>query len=276
MRDFSSHKFNQDAERRTAEWALKLKQRGVNLLLKIGPVEGGDSDIVENIEQLPKDTGFVVRRLAFFSDVFAEDELRANLAGLSGPMALEFSDGGKLTNATVTAMGKIPQLQSISIAKAPQVTDTCLADINRHPALHTLDLRDTGITSSGLAKAIPEFFALKSVLLDESLTTEEVLGALKGISTIENLYLIRGFGDTPPRDPSKLTKASLASLAHLKNLHVLDLSGHPVADDWLVPLYALPLRRVFLNETNVTPGGLRLLQEKLPNCQITPTPPPKD
>lgn len=277
-RKFPDHKFDQAAERRTAEWALRVKNESGGLTLEISEPDGVPHE-VDNPVQL---TGtFVVRRLTFSFDVFVDDELRANLAGLSGPLGLQFGDGVQLTDKTVSGMGKIPKLEWLSITNAPKVTDACLSEISRHPALQILELVDTGVTSAELVKVIHEFFALKSLSVDESLATNELLSSLKELPTLEQLHLIREGLLREARHDSLLTKSGFASLSALKNLKILNLSGHPVEDDWLPTLHALPLQTVILTKTNVTQSGLRELQKKLPKCAITPTPlaplaPPKD
>jgi hypothetical protein len=134
---------------------------------------------------------------------------------------------------------------------------------------HTLGT-GLNLTDVKTARTIQQLPSLSELgLYSPAVATDDVLAVLKSLQNLRDLNLYNG-RDT---ENSRLTKAGLASLAEVKSLRILNLDGHPVEDQWLPPLYSLPLTWIKLHDTKVTPAGLLALQKAIPKCNIMPTPP---
>lgn len=82
---------------------------------------------------------------------------------------------------------------------------------------------------------------------------------------VEDLKTLEWFGLATCRD---VTDAGLAHLAGLTNLRQLYLANTAVTDEGLVHLKALPLQRVDLFDTRVTPAGVERLKADHPGIAV--------
>ena len=86
--------------------------------------------------------------------------------------------------------------------------------------------------------------------------------AVKQLASAKNLRLIR-LAETG------VTDASIDTLLKLTNLESVNLYGTAVTDAGVAKLSGLPkLKRLYLWKTAVSPEAIKVLKEKLPNCQI--------
>ena len=132
-----------------------------------------------------------------------------------------------------------------------KVTDTTLDYIARFPRLKTLRLRNTSVTSAGLAKLKG---SVDLQLLD--LKGSEKIGD-DGLAKIAHLAGLR----TLSLNGTAVTDAGMANVGRLTGLEVLDLDKTAVGDAGLAKFKSLVvLNELGLNGTKVTDVGLEYLK----------------
>jgi hypothetical protein len=163
----------------------------------------------------------------------AGDEAMRFISRLSGLRVLDLW-GTRVSDAGLAALTSLPGLRRLTVP-GRHIGDAgmpCLADLG---GLRELDLSGSSVTDAGLG-----FLARAHSLVRLSLWGTQV--------TDEGLRHLR----------------QLASLADL------ELGATAVTDAGLVHLLHLPLRRVSLRDSLVSPEGLRVLRTALPGCRVEP------
>jgi hypothetical protein len=108
--------------------------------------------------------------------------------------------------------------------------------------------------------ALPE---LETLNCPENNLGDEALRQIGRIKTLRRLLLME----------NKFTAPALRHLAGLPNLTHLDLRWNKQLDDTAIPYLAQlkNVRELTLFQTNISPDGIKRLQESLPSCQIIVT-----
>jgi internalin A len=142
-----------------------------------------------------------------------------------------------------------------------KLTDAEMKDVGRLTSLHSLDIRrsprtDTGITDTG----IQELAALQSLkALNLPFVNVSDVG-LKYVCKIKTLELLNLRG-------TKVSDVGMEEIGSLKGLKSLDLTYVPVTDAGLIHLRDLSaLQTLFLFKTNISDAGLKHLS-KLKNLR---------
>jgi len=127
----------------------------------------------------------------------------------------------KITDAGLVRVGKISQLESLSLSDVP-VTDAGLAAIKDLPALASLFLRRTDVQGPGLAhlQSLP---VLNYLYIHADVLTNDGLKALAGVTFLQDLTL----------DGVALTPEQLPLLTALSRLRYLCLHGCGLLDEEL-------------------------------------------
>ncbi len=106
---------------------------------------------------------------------------------------------------------------------------------------------------------------LEIALIVEPQITDAGLVHLRGLTNLKELWLIS----------NRISDAGLVNLKGLTNLEVLTISSEEITDAGTEHLEHLPkLRYLWLTWTKVTIDGFSDLQEALPDCYISYSPPP--
>ena len=193
---------------------------------------------------------------------------------------------------------------SSGFSKTGRVTDEHLVYVASCPDLLTLFVRETGISSEGLAhlsalgqlktlvltgnfsdsglKHLSGLQSLESIDLSDNSLTGEGFKDLAELTSLRQLFLhgnpindegLRHIGQLTSIDMlglsgSHVTDEGLRHLSSLRNLRYLGMSETKITDAGLAHLAALTsLQRLELG-SGVTRDGKAALQKKLPNCDI--------
>lgn len=124
-------------------------------------------------------------------------------------------------------------------------------------SINSLAISDTKLSVDDLNQ-IKQLSNLDSLYLKKVAVKDENLDAISSLSGLKILDL----SDT------QITDAGLAKLVPLQGLHWLLLSGTQVTDEGVVDLSKIPLKRITLFDTVVTPEAVKKLQEQLPDAKI--------
>jgi hypothetical protein len=177
---------------------------------------------------------------------FKDDDM-AHLAKLHRLEVLELANCYQLTDAGLKVLAGLRDLRELRLGQVvyqgydPKVGDAGLVHLAGLTRLEILELQGTGLTDRGLAN-------------------------LSGLTRLQDLSL----GDT------RITDAGLKHLKGLSQLQELDLRDTAVTDAGLTALTGLSrLRTVRLEGTRVTPRGVALLQQALPEAEISVGPSPR-
>jgi Leucine-rich repeat (LRR) protein len=237
------------------------------------------------------DSGFIchggvvtLTPLATDRDLIQLDNMPAvkEIRGMVGPNSW---GGPKITDAGLTHLKNLKQLEVLDLPCASLITDAGLVNLAGLTQLQTLSLdNDDKITDAGLAhlKALKK---LKVLRLYGAALTDAGLEQIKDLVEIEDLQL----GRAPVSD------AGLVYLEGLHKLKTLDLQGTKITDAGLVHLRSLSklewlalnntqvgnmglnnlkglknLRNLYLGGTNVTKKGKENLQKSLSSLKMNP------
>ena len=240
---FAGHKDDPAAERRAAEWVLAVGGE-----LKIATP--GEVRAVTRKEDLPPT--FTVARIDIRAKPdLPEDEMKANLAGLSGPVEVYFRDCGHLGDDTVQVLARVPKLKTLFVLRASRVTDKSLAALAGHPKLTELFIQNTSVSKDGI-KHVPSLAALLKLTLVVPETDEwlPVLAPLEGLTHL----------NLDAEGPRYLSAQGLVHLKPFTKLRHLTLFGRLATDEWLEQLVKVApfaeLEELDLRETSVEGPGL--------------------
>jgi len=212
------------------------------------------------------------------------DAEMASIATLQTLEEVEILDA-RMTNTGLASIGQLHNLQVLWLESTAMVTNEGLKTLAALPKLRSLRLAGQ-FTNQGLAylAAAP---SLKTLWLDTPRATEQGLGSLAQIQSLERLYVpwldqvtnqsiayfksmsklrALGVGDAWSGD------GGMVLLASLTNLEVLAVKGGPnLTDNGLRPLAGMPKLRVLeIHDSQVTEQGLVYLSacKKLESIHI--------
>lgn len=155
--------------------------------------------------------------------------------------------------------------------------DRQIAELCRDPAplVHLKSIAVyRGVSPTGmesLGKAMPQFAAVKEVSVNHVPVTLQFLRALENVEflTLSARYPRRFSYRMAVSAPGQLTTeyvAAIASLPHLKVLHLID---HGIADaDFALLAKSASLEHVILNNATVSSAAVKKLRQQLPHCDI--------
>ncbi|XZE52924.1 protein kinase domain-containing protein [Planctomycetaceae bacterium SH139] len=212
----------------------------------------------------------------------------------------------QLTDVGMEAIARLP-LQYLKIPKA-QISDVGLKRLQNMTSLTSLDVNGTNVTEDGLMQVLPKLKNLRTVSLDDLPVTDRTMDVvaklpLSGTLSLKNTmitdaglsrfrdmkvssldlsgtevsdegmrYLQNVFNDSGNFTLSLAgTRVTDASLKYLegKPCWNLDLSNTTVGDGGIDSLRKLKsLRYLTLRNTQVSPAGIKLLEEAFPEANI--------
>jgi hypothetical protein len=163
--------------------------------------------------------------------------------------AIDLSDAGNITDASIQEIAKLPGVLELYLNEAP-VTDESLAKLAALKELRILNLSHTRVSDSGL-RALSELHHLEVLELSGTSIGDDTLALIvKSNPGLQTLMLAK----------THVTGASLQVIRHLKTLEVLDLAGCPIDDDDLEQIGDLRrLRSLVLAKTQITDCGAQTL-----------------
>jgi hypothetical protein len=163
------------------------------------------------------------------------------------------------TDTILAEVGRLNQLQRLSVSNTSVITEAERGDLNRLANLSILSLEGTQFTDAGLAH-LKGLTNLSTLWIGSHKVTDAGLVQLKGLTNLSDLSL----------HCTQVTDAGLVHLKGLTNLSVLGLSSTQVTDAGLVHLKGLPnLSVLWLNGTQVTDAGVDELKQSLPSLKIS-------
>ncbi len=200
-----------------------------------------------------------------------------------GPRDLQALTLGETASEPVLAsLGHLTGLELLDLWAAP-VGDEAMGYVARLPGLKVLDLWGTRVSDAGL-RALAQLEGLRRLTVPGRQTGDAVMPCLADLGGLRELNL-SGSSVTDAGLAlltkahslvrlslweTRVTDAGLRHLHHLHSLEELDLGATAVTDQALAHLRRLPLRWVSLQDTLVSPEGLRGLRSALPGCRIEP------
>jgi hypothetical protein len=253
------------AERaRKRDWAEANRHRGqagaarqreaVLALTGAGAWVQYDFQVGEWVGKTPPDTR--PPEIARLHEHFGIDMFTDVIGVFPGPRAGPRDFG--ITDADLSNLDHLPQLQRLDLSTGTRVTDAGLVHFAGLTQLRSLNLAYTNVTDAGLVhiKGL-------SQLRDLSLGHTNVSGpGLVHTKTMKNLQFL-SLAQTPILD------TGLEHIKDLKQLCVLYLGHTAVSDSGLRHLRALTqLQELDLICTSTTADGIADLQQALPDCAI--------
>lgn len=165
--------------------------------------------------------------------------------------------GESLSDEGLVLLTQLTQLEDLLLS-GTHVTDnglSCLAEFKR---LRSLGVTYSSIGDNALAK-LSQLTQLERLFLSYTLVTD---AGLVHLSALENLRGLSLAG-------CNISTLGVNSLTCLDNLHELDLSGTAVDNEAIPDLLELEeLRTLDLSDSQVTTGGKKVLDGKLPNIEL--------
>jgi serine/threonine protein kinase len=220
-----------------------------------------------------------VARLAPLRDVFIglgtelTDLSLTHLGALPQLESITIS-AAPFTERGMQAVSRMPALRRLALANAPQLTDACLAHLESCSSLTLLDLSGAGrLTGSGL-KHLHSLPQLESLFLSATGVDDAAAEWLRPLITLRELRLqATRITDAALEHVGVLVNlrrleigrngirgTGLKHLTALQDLDSLDLSFAPLEDEHLVHLSALPkLRYLNLQHTPITDAAVQYL-----------------
>ena len=223
------------------------------------------ADVVVEVGSDKPDGAFYVKEIDLRQvDADIDGRLAKCFTGLYGPLTVKLGSVASASDKTLALLARAPQLEELSLDDTPRVTDAGLAAFARHGGLKRVRLANLNV-SPAVGRTLGSLPALDKLELDKVLVTDELLAGVKGAGALTNLDCAM----VNRSRASRLTGAGVASVAALKKLTKLDLSTHPIEDDWLKPLDPLKLKSIDLRNTNITAAGRDALQKAQPDCSVS-------
>jgi serine/threonine protein kinase len=245
---FAGHKFDQAAERRTAEWVISLGGE-----LKITPLTGAARFITRK-EELPAE--FTVTRIELVQKPnLTEADIIDHLSGLTGPIEVSFQECGQVGDDTVRALARIPKLTGVLFFRASRITDASPEALANHPALVEVDFQVTSVTRAGV-KRLTTLPQLRRVTLGVP-GTDDWLADLAPQTELTHINVLAG--------PRYLSERGLIHLKPFTKLRRLTMYGRNTTDEWIPRLLEInsfsDLEELSLRESGVEGPGLAHLSK---------------
>ncbi|HUW20615.1 MAG TPA: redoxin domain-containing protein [Sedimentisphaerales bacterium] len=154
---------------------------------------------------------------------------------------------GDFTDTGLSYLRDAPSLRNLYLGKLANVTDAGLAHLSHIPTLEMINLTgNRNITDKGIAH-LERLPALKELRVNRCRVSDEALGHLKQVTTLERL-------DLPSRGITDKGLADIGQLAKLKELHV----GGDITDTGLRHLVKLTsLEELEIDGEGITDEGIR-------------------
>ncbi|MBC8871780.1 MAG: hypothetical protein H8E44_20320 [Planctomycetes bacterium] len=201
---------------------------------KVNPETGGKSAhlrtrlTAQNVKQLRQEPNLDT---IFLTHGETKDDDLLLLVGV--PMKGLVIDSKHVTDRGVKALGDHPALESLSLWSS-SITDGSLKSIARIPSLTKLTIHEAPITDEGVSELVArlaDLGKLKSLHFFRCpRITNDGLNQIGRLTSLERLFLNNNDG---------LTSGLLTEIAHLKNLHRLELDSIALDEADLVHLAAL-------------------------------------
>lgn len=188
-----------------------------------------------------------------------------------------------LNDSQLAELNRCPSLHSLEIS-SDRITDQSLTVlVEGAPRLSSMELSGNEINGRFLSKIGGEMFWLR---LDDCAITDEALKSLRQSPEIR-VFSIRhavNVTDAGIKDVSslkmltgldvtgtKISKVGLLSLSKLESLDTMVLDDcKGINDDCIETLVAFPsITRLSIQNTSLTEAGVMRLREKLPDCKIS-------
>ncbi len=190
-------------------------------------------------------------------------------------------DSVKLEPDSLEPLSYLLRLKDLSLT-AP--TDSILRPLREMRSIESLHIRDGAMTATGLEPIrgwdrlqhlflrnlahlgqgpydfLDALVSLRSLDLDYSVVSENLVKRIALLPSLENLVLFR----------TNVGDAGMEQLASCRALRRLDIGGTNVTDDGLLRLAGIKsLEEVHANGTSVTAAGVARLQAILPSVRVT-------
>jgi hypothetical protein len=163
-----------------------------------------------------------------------------------------------ITDSTLAALKKYPQIGAIETFDATRSTDKDFTAIKDLPNLRKLVLHK-GALSPASANAIGQFKELRYLALVDCNVTDAELVSLKKLTLLEHLTL----SENP-----KITDKGMAAVKGFERLQVLYLSKTSITDKGLAELKPLDgLRTLSVMGTKVTAEAAEKFPDEMPNLR---------
>jgi len=181
-------------------------------------------------------------------------ETRVTATGISeSPIAMlleELRLGGSTANdASLEQISRLSNLRSLTIHRAPGITDAGMAHVANVGRLEVLEIYKTSITDQGLTH-LRGLRHLRELTLNSSTISDSGLNRLTDLKELKRL----SFQDTPISD------LGIAELSKLHGVEEINLWSTNVTDDGIPYLAGFrQLRRLNMFGTAVTDAGMRKL-----------------
>lgn len=194
----------------------------------------------------------------------ALEKKRGDFTTYDGQLGFQCGDENAVTDADLTLLCRIPELQHVSLPK-PWATDDGLAQLTALPNLESLNLSETKVTAAGLMNLRP-IKTLRELTIRKTATDEllEAVGQIKNLREVDIYY------------SKKVTDAGLRSLAGLTKLEVLNIGRVNSQGDGLASLSGSKLKSLNVTGMKLTEaaakaiGGFTSLEHlDLGQCEIT-------
>lgn len=174
------------------------------------------------------------------------DEILSKVVANPSLRRLKLYDCGRLTKEGIAQVGAAAGLEELEVGRCINRGDTVLQALRHHPSLRSLNVKECGVTDSGV-QSLRELPKLKHLALhyerrlsDAALDVIPLLTELRSLSLTSNVPAGHGWAGFSP--------GALARLSALNNLEVLSLEGH----DFSVDILPLPqLRSLTLSGVTV-------------------------
>jgi hypothetical protein len=206
-----------------------------------------DAGVIEALRQVGS-----IRSLALYGRGFSHQIPR--LEHVQGLVELKLA--GLIDGHDVEAIGKLTQLTSLKLPQEMTINTVGAREIGQLKLLTSLDLYGVDIDDSGLAELAP-LVKLEHLDLTHTRVTDDGLKTLAHLPKLKSLELHRH-----PRWHIKqqISDQCLPTIAGLADLERLSLSGD-VSDAGLIVVAKLPrLRDLSIWSTNISAGGLAMLE----------------
>ncbi len=210
----------------------------------------------------------------------ADDESLSQLAKLRTLQGLQITNG-RITAAGIGKIATLPALNRLAFEDTP-LNDDAMRSLATAKGLNTLSLEGCAVTSQGV-KHLQQLPELKSLLVADNALSPEAIGHLAAFPALEELSLpgktalteeevvsIAGIKKLRALNlsGSTVTDAAMPQIASIVTLEILDVSDTAVTDDGLIALQKSKLKELNVDDTKVTRAGVAWVQSMLPTAQL--------
>ncbi len=168
--------------------------------------------------------------------------------------------GPQATDRAMRFVGRLPELKSLWIWNASELSDQGTAELAGLRQLETLHINDSQVGDATLA-VLSRLPRVQNLQLQGNDFTDQGLKQIAGMTRLRSLWIGNGTG--------RITDAGLRSLRGLVNLQELELQNCPITDQGLRHLSGLnKLRELYVNGTQTTDDGRAQLEAAIPGLTV--------